>query len=169
MKRKKKLLICCSVALALALILCGCFFGDRLLNGQRLKIREDIPVRVDYCPNGDAAVTRAFVDKKLTEEFMAFLKDFRYDDYFIPGASLGWNANLTFYFQDDTFFFVDIRSDQSMIVDLNDGKHPLTIYYPKDTAAYQEKRKYFLEKFSTAAGFPVKTEWENFSESAGLP
>lgn len=170
MKRKTKLLIFCSVVLALALILCGCFFGDRLLNGDRLKIREDLPIGITFRPEGISfGESRVLGDKELTEEFVSFLREFRYDDYFILGKTSGeLDTDFALYYGGVSYLYVDLRSEEGLVAGPDENQFAV-IYYPKDTAAYQEKRKYFLEKFSEAAGFPVKTEWENFSESAGLP
>ncbi len=170
MKRKKKLLIFCSVVLALALILCGCFFGDRLINGDRLKIREDLPIGITFRPEGISfGESRVLGDKELTEEFVSFLREFRYDDYLILGKASGEpDTDFALYYGGVSYLYVDLRSEEGLVAGPDENQFAV-IYYPKDHAAYLEKRKYFLEKFSEAAGFPVKTEWENFSESAGLP
>lgn len=167
---KKKLLLCCSVVLAAILLCIGVFFVNQLINGQRLKIREELPVGITFCPEGlGHGKSRVLGDRELAEEFVSFLRDFRYDDYYILGiAAKDPSTDFALYYGGATYLYVDLRSDEGLIAAPDENQFAV-IYYPKDHTAYLEKRKYFLERFSEAAGFPVKTKWENFSESAGLP
>lgn len=150
---KKNLLVTGSVILACVLTAVTLFAGDRLINGNRLKLRKELPVRVaagfgQYEDKTQVELTLE-ENRALIEEFIAYLKEYRYDDYFEMPFILGPSYDsFGLTYSDGEYWSIALVEEKGLQVRQGSGKEIL--YYARNKEEFAEKCEYFREKFLSA-------------------
>lgn len=147
---KKRFLISCAVLLAGVLLVAALFVGDRLLNGDKLELRSELPIEVNFSfmeSQGDLHEFTLEEDREMIGEFISYLREFRYDDYFEMPFILGWSGdNFGLTYSDGEYWHIALVAEKGFQIQRGSGKDIL--YYAKDDEEFRSKSEYFLEKFS---------------------
>ena len=132
---KKRFLISCAVLLAGVLLVAALFVGDRLLNGDKLELRRELPVAVNFSfmeSQGDLHEFTLEEDREMIGEFISYL---------------GWSGdNFGLTYSDGEYWHIALVAEKGFQIQRGSGKDIL--YYAKDDEEFRSKSEYFLEKFS---------------------
>lgn len=147
---KKRILISCAALLAGVLAAIAFFVGDRLINGGKLPLRKELPVKMTFSFKESQSDHNEFTleeDGELIEEFVSYLREFRYDDYFEMPFILGWSGdNFGLTYSDGEWWHIALVAEEGFEIQKGSGKSIL--YYAKNDDEFRSKGEYFLEKFS---------------------